>query len=360
MSVTTTFPGIYNIEDAQPNFSIRTSATAVPVFAYNKGTNDGAPDTDVNVFYSWNEFKAIVDEQSDYINADYFKSLYAWFMGGGGKCYLVLTTKIVEAVGQNDDITLLVAAGTEMAIVAAINQLTSQGYPVFGLLDGPVAKIALTSTNTPDKVMADYPASAYAAVFYPQCHTDTVSGIPASVIAAISIAQTDRTRGVWKAPANVPINGFTPDYPVSDDLQGQFNQGKALNMIRTFPETGTVVWGTRTLEDSDNWRYIPVRRLFNMIERDIKNALNQVVFEPNNQPTWQRVKAAVESYLYSLWRQGGLMGETPQEAWFIRIGLGVTMTQEDINQRKLILQIGVAAVHPAEFIILRFSQNIAQ
>ncbi|WP_311316596.1 MULTISPECIES: phage tail sheath C-terminal domain-containing protein [unclassified Enterobacter] len=233
------------------------------------------------------------------------------------------------------------------------------GKQLFVLLDGPGTKIA--ADVDPSATMSKYPASPYAAAFYPWAMSDwaTIPVAP-SVVAVVAIALTDRTRGVWKAPANVVINGITPQYPVTDDLQGQFNQGKALNMIRTFPNVGTVVWGARTLDDSDNWRYIPVRRLFNMVERDIQKALNKLIFEPNSQPTWQRVKAAVNNYLHALWKQGALVGNKEEEAWFVEIGKGITMTEDDINQGKMIIKIGLAAVRPAEFIILQLSQDIAQ
>jgi len=184
--------------------------------------------------------------------------------------------------------------------------------------------------------------------------------VPPSAIAAAAIAQTDRERGVWKAPANQTVNGITPMFAVSDDFQGQYNNDKALNMIRTFPSLGTVVWGARTLEDNDNWRYIPVRRLFNAVERDIQKNLNKLVFEPNSQPTWQRVRAAIDSYLHNLWQQGALAGNTPTDAWFVQVGKGLTMTEDEINQGKMIIKIGLAAVRPAEFIILQFSQDIVQ
>ena len=358
MTVITSYPGIYVSEDATPGISIATSATAVPAFAFTRASSDGSPADEVTVFYSWNEASLIFNSGSiDYAQKDYYKSLYTWFMGGGGKCYLVQADKLEEAIGKNDDITLLVAAGTTgNAFSTAFNSLTSRGYPIFGLFDGPKDKI----TGGADSVMSNLPVSPYGAAFYPWCQSAAFTNIPPSVIAAVSMAQTDRSRGVWKAPANQPINGVTPMFPVSDELQGQFSGEKPLNMIRSFPETGTVIWGTRTLDNSDNWRFIPVRRLFNTVERDIKRALNRMVFEPNNQPTWQRVKAAVDNYLRSLWQDGALMGDKPEEAWFVQIGKGSTMTEEDIRQRKMILVIGIAAVHPAVFIHLQFTQIIAQ
>jgi len=354
MNVTTTYPGVYLSENAVSSFSVSSAATAVPLFVYDSQSVATTSEA-IQVFHNWAEFTTLY---STPLKDAFYTSLNVWFMHGGGKCYLVNEANIADAVAQYDDITLIVAAGTDTATYTAFNAVVSQGYRIFGLFDGPKKKIAGTAKS--DEVMEDYPVSPYGAVFYPWCNLTSGEEVPPSAIAAASIAQTDRTRGVWKAPANQTVNGVTPAFAVSDDVQGQFHQGKALNMIRTFSGQGTVVWGARTLKDSDNWRYIPVRRLFNAVERDIQKALNKLVFEPNSQPTWQRVKAAVDSYLHGLWQQGALAGSTPAEAWFVQVGKDITMTQEEINQGKMIIKIGLAAVRPAEFIILQFSQDIAQ
>jgi len=353
MNVTTSYPGVYLSEDAVSSFSVNSAETAVPVFAYKNSVNPASQP--IQRYYTWTEFLA---EYPTPTKDNFYISLKLWFMHGGGKCYLVNETKIEEVVEQYDDITLIVEAGTEKTTHDPFNALVSKGHRIFGLFDGPNSEI--NANNKPEELMKVYPTSPHGAVFYPWGTLTTGEDVPPSAIAAAAIAQTDRRRGVWKAPANQAINGVTPKYPVSDDLQGRFNQGKALNMIRTFPDVGTVVWGARTLDDSDNWRYIPVRRLFNTVERDIQKSLNKLVFEPNNQPTWQRVRAAVDSYLHSLWQQGGLAGNTASEAWFVQVGKDITMTQEQINQGQMIIKIGLAAVRPAEFIILQFSQDIAQ
>ncbi len=133
-----------------------------------------------------------------------------------------------------------------------------------------------------------------------------------------------------------------------------------INAIRHFTGKGTLIWGARTLDQTDNWRYIPVRRLFNTAERDIKRAMRFAVFEPNSQPTWKRVQTAIDNYLYQLWQQGALAGNKPQEAYFVQIGKDITMSEDDIQQGKMIVKVGMAAVRPAEFIILQFSQYVAQ
>ncbi|RJF58567.1 phage tail sheath family protein [Serratia inhibens] len=356
MAIITSYPGVYSSEDALPNFSISHSATVVPVF-FTSRNEDGVPkDKAVQHYQSWADVKKAVPE--DYWNMRYYNVLYLWFSHGGGECYLVDYSNVKD-VAALDDVTLIVSTYRNEFVIPQIPLLTGPGKNRFVLLDGPEKRI--TPDSVPAEVTADLPESPYAAAWYPGVYSDkSTIVIPPSVIAAISIAKTDRTRGVWKAPANVAVNGVTPRFPVSDDLQGRFTQGKALNMIRTFPGMGTVMWGSRTLDDSDNWRYIPVRRLFSMVEQDVKAALNKLVFEANSQPTWLRVKAAVDSYLYRLWQQGALLGNKEDEAWFVQIGKDITMTDEDIRQGKMVVNVGLAAVRPAEFILLQFRQDIAQ
>ena len=133
-------------------------------------------------------------------------------------------------------------------------------------------------------------------------------------------------------------------------------------MIREFPGYGSLVWGARTLagDSDDDWKYIPVRRLFDAAQRDIKRAMATAMFEPNNSPTWEQVRSAIDNYLYALWRQGALLGNTPEEAYFVQIGKGVTMSDTDIKNGIMRAKIGMAAVRPAEFIILQFTQEVGQ
>ncbi len=183
--------------------------------------------------------------------------------------------------------------------------------------------------------------------------------LPPSAAVAGAYARTDLERGVWKAPANVPLNAVKRvETIVTDTEQGKMNE-EGINVIRTFTGQGTMIWGARTLDvKSDNWRYIPVRRLFNAAERDIKRAMQFAVFEANSAPTWESVRSAIENYLYSLWRQGALMGNSEKEAYFVQIGKDITMTEGDIKDGRMIVKVGMAAVRPAEFIIVQFTQNV--
>ncbi|KVN20650.1 hypothetical protein WT08_28085 [Burkholderia sp. MSMB1552] len=195
----------------------------------------------------------------------------------------------------------------------------------------------------------------------------------ASVAMAGVYARVDRDRGVWKAPANVGLVGvedlvvlglngtdeFVRPIRVDDALNGKLVDAK-INAIRTFRGRGVMVWGARTMVDphQTNWLYVPVRRLFNTVERDARAALRTVVFEPNSAVTWESVRCALDHYLNALWRQGALQGNTPTQAYFVQIGLGSTMTQEDINEGKMIVKMGLAAVRPAEFIVLELTQDV--
>jgi phage tail sheath protein FI/Tfp pilus assembly major pilin PilA len=188
---------------------------------------------------------------------------------------------------------------------------------------------------------------------------------PSSTMAGI-YARVDSDRGVWKAPANVGTNYvLEPSLQISSDEQRDLNvdavAGKSINAIRTFVGKGNLVWGARTLAGNDNeWRYVSVRRFFNMAEESIKKATEQFVFEPNDKNTWVRVKAMIDNFLTQQWRVGALAGPTPDKAFYVSVGLGETMTAQDILEGNMIIEIGMAVVRPAEFIILKFSHKMQE
>ncbi|NJO87352.1 MAG: phage tail sheath family protein [Lewinella sp.] len=195
---------------------------------------------------------------------------------------------------------------------------------------------------------------------------DLTLAVPPSGAIAGVIASVDRTRGVWKAPANVSINGVLA--PVATFTQAQLgalnvdvNAGKSINAIRAFTGKGTLVFGARTLAGNDNeWRYVNVRRFYNMVEESIKKATVQFVFEPNDSNTWVRVQAMIENFLSLQWRAGALQGAKQEQAFQVAVGLGKTMTALDILEGRMIVQIAMAPVRPAEFIILRFEQKMPE
>ncbi|MBC6993246.1 phage tail sheath C-terminal domain-containing protein [Neolewinella lacunae] len=179
-------------------------------------------------------------------------------------------------------------------------------------------------------------------------------------------ARTDAQRGVWKAPANESLNGvLAPAVRFTTAQLGNLNihpaGGKSINAIRSFTGRGTLVYGARTLagNDSEN-RYVNVRRLLIFLEESIKKAAEQFVFEPNDANTWIRVRGMIENFLELQWRAGALQGARVRDAYRVAIGLGTTMTADDVTSGRMIIEISLAPVRPAEFIILRFSQQQAQ
>lgn len=188
---------------------------------------------------------------------------------------------------------------------------------------------------------------------------------PSGAIAGI-YAATDGSKGVWQAPANVSIAAVADVTElISDKDQEGMNvdpdAGKSVNAIRFFTGKGILVWGARTLDGNSNeWRYVPVRRLFNYIEESVQKSTNWAVFQPNDANTWVKIQCQIENFLNNLWRDGALAGSTPDKAYYVKVGLDITMTADDINNGYLIVEIGLAAVRPAEFIVLKFSHKVQE
>jgi len=188
---------------------------------------------------------------------------------------------------------------------------------------------------------------------------------PSGAMAGV-YARVDSDRGVHKAPANVGLNYvIAPTVKISHKEQEGLNvdavAGKSINAIRTFTGKGTLVWGARTLDGNSNeWRYVPVRRFFNMVEESVKKASSRFVFEPNTANTWVRVQGMIENFLTQQWKAGALAGATPEQAFYVKIGLDQTMSAAQILKGEMIVEIGMAAVRPAEFIVLRFSHKLQE
>ncbi|WP_075557511.1 phage tail sheath family protein [Parabacteroides timonensis] len=187
--------------------------------------------------------------------------------------------------------------------------------------------------------------------------------LPPSAAMAGIYTMVDRSRGVWKAPANVTlsyVDSVAED--IDDEQQAGLNapmNGKAINVIRPFRGEGIKVWGARTLDgNSLDWRYINVRRTLLFLEESVKNAARAYVFEPNDAGTWINMKCMIESFLRSVWKRGGLAGATPEDAYEVHIGLGDTMTAEDILEGIMRITVLVAVTHPVEFIEITFQQQM--
>jgi hypothetical protein len=186
---------------------------------------------------------------------------------------------------------------------------------------------------------------------------------PSGAVAGI-YAAVDNARGVWKAPANVSVaTAVGPTVQITAAEQGTMNvdptSGKSVNAIRAFAGLGTLVWGARTLAGNDNeWRYVNVRRFCIMVEESIKKATMQFVFEPNDANTWVKVQGMIENFLTTQWRQGALQGVKPEDAFYVSVGLGKTMSADDVLNGRMIVQVGLCPVRPAEFIVLQFIQTL--
>lgn len=452
----TTVPDVYIEEDASPAMSVRTGATAVPLFVarftpfdqklagvitrigswldyttlFDSNVSSSAtvtveskevtpppaseaPETALSeaavrdggatTTYSWQITDTAVEDLSASV------ALRLYFQNGGGPCYLCPLEKaddkdvlaalpgLIDEVGA---ITLLACPESDEAYRTAVYGALAaslgenKGYflladSVNGEAPSAVSNSARVAVYYPDLVMPytrTLDDSQVAVTGYKDGSGTTIAtladlrkvnadcavkidkvlakkrnvplSLPPSALMAGVYNKTDGERGVWKAPANVVLNGVSD---VSDRVTREKQATlKGINVIRYFSDRGLVVWGSRTQKDDNDWRYIPVRRLFDAAERDIKKALQPMVFEPNSQPTWKRVQAAIDNYLHRLWQQGALAGNKAEEAYFVRVGKGITMTQDEINQGQMIIQVGMAAVRPAEFIILKFTQDMSQ
>jgi len=192
---------------------------------------------------------------------------------------------------------------------------------------------------------------------------DRLNLLPPSAAMAGLYTMVDNTRGVWKAPANVSVNYVnSPAENIDNAAQENLNMpmnGKAVNAIRTFPGEGIKVWGARTLDgNSQDWRYVNVRRTMMFLEESVRNAAKAYVFEPNVAATWMNVKSMIDSFLRSVWKRGGLAGATPEDAFEVHVGLGDTMTGGDILDGIMRITVLVAVTRPAEFIEITFQQQM--
>ena len=180
---------------------------------------------------------------------------------------------------------------------------------------------------------------------------------PCGIVAGI-MSRTDSARGVWKAPAGIEasIKGATGlSLSVTDAANGPLNE-VGVNALRQFPGKRLVVWGARTLAHDAEWKYVPVRRLALFLQESILRGIHWAVLEPNEETTWRRVLQQIETFLTTLWRQGAFQAQKPEQAFYVRCGLAATMTQNDIDNGHMIVEVGFAPLKPAEFVVFRIGQ----
>ncbi len=236
--------------------------------------------------------------------------------------------------------------------------------------DAPAAKI-ITSIKNGNKLSAIQNNQALMMASKQYVHLlkiilDKINTLPPSGIVAGIYSQVDSSTGVWAAPANVtPVGVSELTIQLDDDEQGGLNvdaeSGKSINAFRFFNGQGNLLWGARTLAgNSQDWRYITVRRTVTMIEQSAKLALRNYVFAPNVSNTWSTVKSMLTNFLTNVWKEGALQGSSPDDAFSVEIGLGVTMNAQDILDGNLRVNIKIAVTHPAEFILLSVQQQLAK
>lgn len=329
------------------------------------------------------------------------RSLKAYFENGGGPCYVLAGWRDDEpgmkAVMTLEEVTLLVEAGTAFPLnsggqnpdyldtisrTSAINlNVCNADTGIFGLFD-----VDIRGNKWDEKIDAYLPDTSFAAAYGPFLtrrirQEETLSKksdfdivVPPSAVIAGIYCKVDRERGVWKAPANVDVvTQLQAAYRIPEEAAGDLNSGHLhpdfktkgiagppINVIRRVRGAALTVWGARTLaRNDDDFRYVSVRRLFDTVKRDILSALASSAYEPNCPSTWERARAAIDHYLYALWTRGALLGEQAHDAYHVAVGLGTTMREEDIAAGLMKVNMGLAAVRPAEFIVLHLGQKMA-
>lgn len=360
-------PGVYVEEISKLPPNIAQVPTGIPVFIMYTEKVTGATTQRITSLSAYQEAFG----KSDYLDL--------YFANGGGPCHIV-------SVGLSNSPITAAALLAGLTIAAAIDEPALIVIPQVHLLPTLADAIIVynaalqQAANLRDRFLIldcydDDPASirhpglmgslSYGAAYHPFLKVGDLVIPPASAIAGVYNI-VDSTRGVWKAPGNTVLRTVTNLTKVLtlaqlDGLNVDPVTGKSINAIRLFPAIGIMVWGARTLAGNDNeWRYVPARRFFIMVEESIKNAVQQFVFEPNDANTWVKAQAMIENYLTTLWKQGALTGEKPEQGFYVSIGLNKTMTQLDILEGRLIVEAGLAAIRPAEFIVIRIAVKMAQ
>lgn len=304
-------------------------------------------------------------------------SVFGFYQNGGGRCYIVNIGNdgnIAEGavlLESLDEITIVCAPGHSTAIEtdALISHCELLGDRV-AVLDSPSGRIDIdllkkvpssADASPPDGLRPRASDSGYGAFYYPWVQvkdplsgSKIVSAPPSGFIAGV-YSRTDSLRGVHKAPANETVRGAVGlDHMITGEEQGELNRA-GVNVIRYFSDSGFRVWGARTLApEASEWRYVNVRRLLNMIKESIEDGTRWTVFEPNDMTLWKSVERNIRAFLYLLWRDKALQGETEEQAFYVKCD-AETNPPEVIDSGRLVTEIGLAPVKPAEFVIFRLS-----
>lgn len=386
-------PGTYVEEipgGARPLAMVGTSTAAFLGVAPAAGKHLNEPVAVSN----WGKFvREFTDENSP--GTDLARAVYGFFLNGGSRCYVLNIGQGnpiagdarkrtgISALETVDEAKIIAAPGyTDVLSYEAIIAHCEKMGDRFAILDAPepvanldaLKKVGTAGAGdgddekkkkTPAGEAAYRPRQTNCAAFYfpwilagdPMKPGSIVKTPPSGHLAGV-YARTDATRGVHKAPANEPLRGAVDlTFKVTHAEQGELNSA-GVNIIRFFADAGIRVWGARTLaEEASEWRYISVRRLFNMIEQSIQDGTRWIVFESNDSRTWKAIERDIRAFLTLVWRDGALKGDTPDQAFFVKCD-DETNPPEVIDAGRLITEIGIAPVKPAEFIIFRISQWI--
>jgi hypothetical protein len=295
----------------------------------------------------------------------------AWYPGGGNDALSSIGAEVHVGTDADDadrrtglfallnrtDISIVAVPGqTDPTVQLALIGHAERARYRIAVLDAQ--ENADLETVQQQKSLID---SKYAALYYPwiqifdPLEKKLVFAPPSGHTCGI-YARTDTEVGVHKAPANAVVAQTRALQATITQGQQDILNPRGINVIRAFPGRGIRVWGARTISSDPAWRYVNVRRLFIFLEQSIDNATQYAVFEPNDVPLWERLRGSVTAFLTTQWRAGMLQGRTADEAFFVKIGLGETMTMDDIDNGRVIMLVGVAPVKPAEFVIFRITQ----
>ena len=314
-----------------------------------------------------------------YADTDLSNAVYGFFLNGGSRCYVVnieddeTIDAGLQKLAKIDEITMVAAPGftTKAAYTAIRDHCDSRGDRL-GILDGPetlgdreIKQMSGERVANPSWEMAEPSKKGLLTLYTPWLTVTNPDPDPNKTASSVNVppsghvagiwARSDATHGVHKAPANEPVQGAIDlERHITPQEQDGLN-ANGVNCIRNFSHEGILVWGARTLTDDDAFRYLNVRRLSNMIVKSIAEGTRWVPFEPNDQLLWQTVQRVLSAFLMEYWRAGALLGSTPEEAFFVKCDHEIN-TIERINAGCVVIEVGLAPVRPAEFIIFRISQ----
>jgi phage tail sheath protein FI len=369
-------PGVYIEENSSFQLGIPLLPTAVPAFIGHCGGGYSDLVPKVEKIASLPDFVALFGA-----NCPLYYHLQLYFDHGGTDCYVVPAEENLNGLLEGmkilsgiEEPTLLVVPGATSlvhdeygTVVRGMLQHCAEMKNRFALIDVFAATDSGMQLITQHRQDVGDVNLRYGASYFPFIKVNSEDGskiVPASSAIAGIICRNDAEKGVWKSPANLAFNaGIEPAVHLNERQNELLNvdaaTGKSINAIRAFTGRGTLIWGARTLAGNDNeWRYIAVQRFCSWVSACVTKGLAPLVFENNNQATWIKARTITENFLVTLWKQGAFPGVKPEEAFYVRAGLGETMTADDINNGRMITEIGLAVLRPAEFILLRFTQQL--